>query len=142
MEENEERTDSEIFVPDPVDDDADKWTAQRLSLKNTILLVRLLAKAIAHAAITAAEGYDETEKLTEDNVMDIIGVLDPQMYRALLCIITGLDKNEVEETYTLEKAVNVIVDFWQLENMGRVLGKARKLAGNQEFQERNTGSRS
>lgn len=138
----EERTDSEVFVPDPVDADEDTWTAQRLTLRNTILLVRLLAKVIAHAAITAAEGYEEGDKLTEDDVMDIIAVLDDQMFRTLLCVITGLDKRQIEETFTLEKAIDVIIDFWQLENMSAILGKAKRLAGNQEFQERNTGSQS
>lgn len=138
----EERTDSDVFVPDPDEGDGGcGWIAQRLSLKNTILLVRLLAKAIAHAAITVAEGYEEDTSLTEDNVMDIIAVLDDQMFRTLLCVITGLSKEEVEETYTLEKAITVIIEFWQLENMGTVLGKAKRLAKNQEFQERNVGSR-
>jgi len=137
----EERTDSDVFVPDPDEGDGGcGWIAQRLSLKNTILLVRLLAKAIAHAAITVSEGYEEGSSLTEDNVMDIIAVLDDQMYRTLLCVITGLDRDEVEETYTLEKAMTVIIEFWQLENMATVLGKAKRLAGNQEFRERNVGS--
>ena len=65
--------------------------------------------------------------------------LDDQMIRTVLCIVTQLDRDTVEETYTFEKAVNVIIEFWELENMSSILGKARNLAGNQEFQERNAG---
>jgi len=140
----EERTDSEVFVPDLEEPNEDEfpWVAQRLSLKNTILLVRILAKTIAHAAITVTDGYEEGQSLTEDNVMDVISVLDDQMLRSVLCIITGYDTTTVEETYTLEKAITVMSDFWRLENMSEVLGKAKRLATNQEFRERNVGSRS
>ena len=72
-------------------------------------------------------------------MVQLISLLDADMLARLLCIITGADRKTMEETYKASRALDVIIRFWKQEELGKILGKARTLATNQEFQERNAG---
>ena len=134
----EEVPDSTIFVPDP-EEIAAIWTPKPLSLRNTTLLVRMFATFIAQAAIRMRDIFDEKDSITEEGVVQLISLLDADMLARLLCIITGADRKTMEETYKASRALDVIIRFWKQEELGKILGKARTLATNQEFQERNAG---
>lgn len=134
-----EQTDSDVFVPDE-DMEGEVWTAKPLSLRNTVLLIRLFAEVIAKAALQADTIFDEEGNVTEEGVLSIISLLDPYLLRKLLSIITSVDENVVEETYKLSSAISVIIEFWENEDISQILGGAKRLAKDQEFQERqNTG---
>ena len=132
---SEELKDEEIFVPEMSEDD---WTAKPLTLRNTVLLTRLLAEVMAKAVMRAGDFF-EGDTITEDGVVNLLSLLEPETLRLLLAIITGLDEGTVEETFVLRKAISVIIEFWRKEGMSQVLGEVRRLAGNQEFQERHGG---
>lgn len=134
-----EPTDGEVFVPTPPDDtDVGIWVAKPLSLRNTTLLIRMFAGVLARATLRAADLFTE-DSITEEGVMELLLLLDDNLLRGLLAIITGSDKGTVEETFVLAKAVRVIIDFWTQEELGTILGEAKRLAPNQEFNERNVG---
>ena len=138
-EDKSEQTDSDVFVPDE-DMEGEVWTAKPLSLRNTVLLVRLFAEVIAKATMRADTVFDEDGNVTEDGVVSIISLLDPYLLRKLLGIITSVDEDVVEKTYRLSKAIAVIMEFWEQEEISQILGGAKRLAVDQEFQERqNTG---
>ena len=130
-----EQTDSDVFVPDE-DMEGEVWTAKPLSLRNTVLLVRLFAEVIAKATLRADTVFDEDGNVTEDGVLSIISLLDPYLLRKLLSVITNVDEGIVEETYRLSKAIAVIIEFWENEEISQILGGAKRLATDQEFQER------
>ena len=69
---------------------------------------------------------------------DIPLYLDPFLLCKLLSIITNVDETVVEETYRLSKAIAVIMEFWENEEISKILGGAKRLATDQEFQERQT----
>ena len=132
---SEQLTDSDVFVPDE-DVEGEVWTAKPLSLRNTVLLIRLFAEVIAKATLRADAVFDEDGNVTEDGVLSIISLLDPYLLCKLLSIITGVDEDVVEKTYKLSSAIAVIVEFWENEEISQILGGARRLATDQEFQER------
>lgn len=134
----EETPDSSIFVPDP-EEIAAIWTAKPLSLRNTTLIVRMFATFIAQAAIRMRDVFDDEDNFTEEGVVQLISLLDADMLARLLCIITGADRETVEKTYKVSRALEVIILFWKQEELGGILGKAKTLATNQEFRERNVG---
>lgn len=132
-------TDEEIFVEETTDDSVGIWTAKPLSLKNTVLLARLLGGVLAKLALRSDQVFDANEDITEDGVMKLLSILNPPLFRELLCVITGATSKEVEDTYTLKHAIAVIIEFWQQEDLSNILGEARRLAANQEFNERTAG---
>jgi len=132
----EQILDEEIFIPEGEDD---IWTAKPLTLKGTVLLVRLLGGVLAKITIRADRMFSERGEITEEGIMEIISVLNPPIFRELLCLITGSEPEIIEETYTPHKAMKVIIDFWNNEEISKLLGEAKRLAANQEFQERNAG---
>jgi len=129
--------DEEVFVPDP---DEELWSAKPLTLRSSVLLLRILAGTLARGTIRLME-YTKGDdvQLTEELVMELITVLDPPMLRAMLSIIVDAEPEVVEREFSLHKAVAVIVDFWEKENISKILGEVGRLASNQEFQERNAG---
>ena len=131
----EERTDADVFVPDMEIEEI--WVAHPLSLRRTTLLVRQLGAAIARITMKAGELFPDGEP-TEDGVLTLIEFLDDQLFLTLLCIVTDQDRKIIEETYTFPKAFDVLVQFWQQEDLSRILGGATRLANKQEFQERTT----
>lgn len=133
--EDKELTDEEIFVPDP---DEDIWTAKPLTLRNTVVLIRILAGVLARAALSLEELFPDNQ-ITEEGIIAMLDLLSDQLLYNLLCIITGASREEIDETYSAYRAVKVIIDFWEQEDMSKLLGEATRLARNQEFQERNTG---
>jgi len=130
----EEQIDSDVFVPQ--DEHKEVWTAKPLSLRNTVLLIRLFAEVIAKATMRADTVFDEEGNVTEDGVVSIISLLDPYLLRKLLSIITNVDEDVIEKTYRLSKAISVIMEFWDKEEISKIWGGAKRLAVNQEFQER------
>jgi hypothetical protein len=134
----QELTDEQVHIPEGADE---LWTAKPLTLRNSVLLVRLLATFLAKATIKAAQYADKlgSTEITEDLVMELLTTLDPPLMRTLLSIITGADQDVIEENFSLSCAVDVIVQFWQQEDMSRILGEIARLARNQEFQERHAG---
>jgi len=76
------------------------------------------------------------DRLTEEGLMELLALLDAPTIRLLLSIITGLKPETVEETFGLEKALDVIIEFVEQENLANIWGKVRGLARSQEFQER------
>lgn len=127
-----EETDEEVFVPEPSQD----WEAKPLSLRNSILLVRLLGGAMYELFNNLDGAFDEDDNITYEGAMGLLSVLDETLLTRLLVIVTDLDYDTVQEEFKLNKAIRVILDFWEQEELGSLLGEARKLAGNQEFQER------
>jgi hypothetical protein len=135
----EELTDGDVFVPD-AERENEVWTAKPLSLRNSVLLVRLLASVLAKAALQWEHLIDvKTGSITEEGVIELIALLDASLFRSVLSIITATDPETVEDTFNLDKAIQVIVEFWQQEDFSSILKKVRRLATNQEFQERNAG---
>jgi len=137
MSKKEEQADEEVFVPDP---DVELWSAKPLTLRNSVLLIRILAGTLARGTIRLMEYTQGNEvQLTEDLVLELISVLDPPMLRGLLSVVIDAEPEVVEKTFSLERAITVIVDFWEKENITKILGEVARLASNQEFQERNAG---
>lgn len=130
----EQLTDEEVFVPETLND----WEAKPLSLRNSILLVRLLGGAMYEMFNNLDDAFDEEDNITYEGAMNLLSILDETLLTRLLVIITDLDYDRVQEDFKLSIAVRVILDFWKQEELGSLLGEARKLAGNQEFQERQT----
>jgi len=137
-EKSEQLTDSEVFVPDE-DIEGEVWTAKPLSLRNTVLLIRMFAEVIAKAAMGIEDLFNDDGTVTEDGVIKLISLIDPYLLRKLLSIITNVDENVIEETFRLHKAIAVIKEFWEKEEISDILGGARRLAKNQEFNERVAG---
>ena len=127
--------DEDIFVPE----EGEGWKAKPLSLRNTVILVRILSGVIARASLKMNKMFAEGDQLTEKGVVEILTLLDPLLVRTVLSIITGQEEDVVEETFTLRKAIRAIMDFWKIEEVDKLLGEVRSLAGNQEFQERHAG---
>jgi len=128
----EELTDEEIFVPD----EGDAWSAKPLTLKNSIRFIRLLSEVVAKAMLMMDVDLFVDDRLTEEGLMELLALLDAPTIRLLLSIITGLKPETVEETFGLEKALDVIIEFVEQENLANIWGKVRGLARSQEFQER------
>ena len=134
-EEKIEVKDEEIFVPE----EGEGWTAKSLSLRNTVILVRILSEVIARASLRMNKMFTEGDQLTEKGVVEIIALLDPLLLRTVLSIITGQEEDVVEETFTLRKAIRAIVSFWEVEEVAKLLGEVKRLVSDQEFQERHAG---
>ena len=131
----EELTDEEIFVPE-VEDSI--WTAKPLTLRNTVILIRILAGVLARAALSWTDFFPEGQDTpTEEGLMEMLSLLDTPLLYSILSIITGATNKEIDESFTALKAVRVIADFWEQEEMNKLLGEAKRLARNQEFRERN-----
>ena len=135
---SEQLTDSEVFVPDE-SLEGEVWTAKPLSLRNTVLLIRMFAELIAKAAMGIEDLFNDDGTVTEGGIIKLISLIDPYLLRKLLSIITNVDENIVEETFRLSKAIVVIKEFWEKEEIGDILGGAKRLAENQEFNERVAG---
>lgn len=129
-----EVADEEVFVPDQ----EAAWTAKPLSIKRTVELVRLLAATLTTASMKLGDLSDEGE-ITEENVLDFLTILDENVLSRILCLITELSPEEVEETFTLVKAVDVVLEFWEQNDFSEILTKVGRLSRNQEFRERHTG---
>jgi len=127
--------DEDIFVPE----EGEGWAAKPLSLRNTVVLVRILSEVIARASLRMNKMFTEGDQLNEKGVIEIIALLDPLLLRTVLSIITGQEEDVVEETFTLRKAIRAIIDFWKIEEVDKLLGEVRRLASDQEFQERHAG---
>ncbi len=126
--------DEDIFVPPEVE--CGVWTAQPLSIRGTVRLVRLLAGALAMAAFNVSNIVDDAGELSEDGIIQLLSILDPGLIRQLFSIITGLTEAEVDETFNLNIAFDVLLEFWDKEDLSSLWGKATRLFRNQEFQER------
>jgi len=135
---SEQLTDSEVFVPDE-SLEGEVWTAKPLSLRNTVLLIRMFAELIAKAAMGIEDLFNDDGTVTEGGIIKLISLIDPYLLRKLLSIITNVDENIVEETFRLSKAIVVIKEFWEKEEISDILGGAKRLAENQEFNERVAG---
>lgn len=103
------------------------WEAQPLSLANTARLIRLLAGQLIQKVILEApklQGASDTEVL-----VSVLRVLDEQNLAEFLSVAVDQPIDVIRENYNAAKAIKVAIDFVRLNDLGSILGEARRLGG-------------
>lgn len=103
------------------------WEAQPLSLANTARLIRLLAGQLIQKIILEApelQGASDTQILTA-----VLRVLDAESLGEFLSIATDQPLETIQAHYNAAKAIGVGIAFMRLNDMGSILGEARRLGG-------------
>jgi len=134
MEDQEEQVvkeverDTEVWIGDPpVELTADDmiWTAKKLSLRNTVLLVRTISAVLARAALRFDDFFPEGD-MTEDGVIELLALLDENLVRSMFAIICDTSAEEVERTFTPLRAIRAIMGFLKVVDLPAILGEVRK----------------
>lgn len=120
--------DTEVWIEDlPAELTADDmiWTAKKLSLKNTVLLVRTISAVLARAALRFDDFFPEGD-VTEDGVIELLALLDENLVRAVFAIICDTSAEEIDRTFTPIRAIRAIMGFLEIVDLPAILGEVRK----------------
>jgi hypothetical protein len=103
------------------------WVAKPLSLRNTTRLIRLIAGQLIRKTILEApalQGASDSEVLGA-----VLEALDEDALAELISI--GIDQpvEVVKENYNAGEAMASLVQFFRLNDFGRIWGEARNLGG-------------
>jgi len=120
--------DTEVWVKElPAELTADDmiWTAKRLSLKNTVLLVRTISAVLARAALRFDDYFPDGD-MTEDGVIELLALLDENLVRSVMAIICDTSADEIERTFTPVRAIRAIMGFLEVVDLPEILGEVQK----------------